>query len=71
MVHACRMIRTPSSSARSRSPAGGKPYPYARHSCSYQPPPMPISVRPPDTMSTVAATFASYAGFRYDMQVHI
>jgi len=32
---------------------------------------MSISVRPPDTMSTVAATFARYAGFRYDIQVHI
>jgi hypothetical protein len=28
----------------------------ARHSCSYQPPPMPIWVRPPEMMSTVAAT---------------
>ncbi|GMA88354.1 hypothetical protein GCM10025868_36040 [Angustibacter aerolatus] len=32
---------------------------------------MPISTRPPLTTSTVAATFARYAGFRYDMQVHI
>lgn len=34
----------------------GKPYPYARHSCSYHPAPMHISTRPPGTMSTAAAT---------------
>ncbi|CNL15706.1 Uncharacterised protein [Mycobacterium tuberculosis] len=58
------MICTPSSRRPSRSPAGGKPYPYARHSCSYQPPPIPIWIRPPEMMSEVAATLARYTGLR-------
>lgn len=47
-----------------RSPAEGNPYPYASHSCWYQPAPIPISTRPPEIMSTVEAVLANSAGLR-------
>ena len=45
------MICTPSSSRPSRVPAEGNSYPYASHSCWYQPAPIPISTQmlPPST----------------------
>ena len=38
---------------------------YARASTTFQPAPIPSSSRPPEMMSTVAAIFASTAGWRY------
>ena len=43
--------------------------PYALHSCSFHAAPMPSSSLPLDTMSSVAAMFASTAGCRYTIPV--
>ncbi len=53
-----------SSSSSRRWPAVGNVQPWEWYSSSYQPAPIPKIRRPPDITSTVAAIFASRAGFR-------
>ena len=47
-----------------RSCIGGNGKPYARCSASFQPVPMPSSIRPPEMWSAVTAFLASTEGWR-------
>ena len=58
------MASTPSSKRSNRSRNGGSSMPYASHSIWFQPAPTPSSRRPAEMTSTVAAMFASTAGWR-------
>jgi hypothetical protein len=53
-----------SASCAMRTFAGGKGQPYARYSSSFQPAPIPRTVRPPERACVVAAAFATSAGLR-------
>jgi hypothetical protein len=48
---------------------GSRGIPYAFASATFHPAPMPMSSRPPEKTSNVAAMFASTAGFRYGFPV--
>ena len=57
------MTRSPRS-APIRTPTGSNGIPIASYSGLFQPAPIPMSSRPPDSRSSVASSCASTAGYR-------